>query len=44
LVRKLANTTLDVSGWHANRTVLQMLINKVMADNKLAYGSSSLSQ
>jgi amidase len=35
LVRKLANTTLDISGWHANRTVLQMLINKVMADNKL---------
>src|SRR5262249_38061414 len=24
-----------ISGWHANRTVLQMLINKVMADNKL---------
>jgi Asp-tRNA(Asn)/Glu-tRNA(Gln) amidotransferase A subunit family amidase len=35
LVRKLANTTLDISGWHANRTVLQMLVNKVMADNKL---------
>ncbi len=35
LVRKLPNTTLDISGWHANRTVLQMLINKVMADNKL---------
>jgi len=35
LVRKLANTTLDISGWHTNRTVLQMLINKVMADNKL---------
>jgi Asp-tRNA(Asn)/Glu-tRNA(Gln) amidotransferase A subunit family amidase len=35
LVRKLANTTLDISGWHANRTVLQILINKVMADNKL---------
>jgi len=35
LVRKLANTALDISGWHANRTVLQMLINKVMADNKL---------
>ncbi|MCL2428864.1 MAG: amidase family protein [Alphaproteobacteria bacterium] len=35
LVRKLDNTALDISGWHANRTVLQMLINKVMADNKL---------
>jgi Asp-tRNA(Asn)/Glu-tRNA(Gln) amidotransferase A subunit family amidase len=35
LVRKLANTTLDISGWHANRTVLQMLVNKVMADNQL---------
>ena len=35
LVRKLANTTLDISGWHANRTVLKMLVNKVMADNKL---------
>src|SRR5450631_198158 len=28
LVRKVANTTLDISGWHANRTVLQMLVNK----------------
>jgi amidase len=35
LVRKLANTALDISGWHADRTVLQMLVNKVMADNKL---------
>jgi len=35
LVRKLPNTTLDISGWHANRTVLQMLVNKVMADNRL---------
>jgi Asp-tRNA(Asn)/Glu-tRNA(Gln) amidotransferase A subunit family amidase len=35
LVRKLANTTLDISGWHTNRTVLQMVVNKVMADNKL---------
>jgi amidase len=35
LVRKVANTTLDISGWHADRTVLQMLVNKVMADNKL---------
>jgi Asp-tRNA(Asn)/Glu-tRNA(Gln) amidotransferase A subunit family amidase len=35
LVREVANTTLDISGWHANRTVLQMLINNVMADNRL---------
>ena len=35
LVRKRDNTRLDISGWHANRTVLQMLINKVMADNRL---------
>jgi Asp-tRNA(Asn)/Glu-tRNA(Gln) amidotransferase A subunit family amidase len=35
LERRLPNTALDISGWHANRTVLQMLINKVMADNKL---------
>jgi amidase len=35
LVREVANTTLDISGWHANRTVLQMLVNKVMADHKL---------
>jgi amidase len=35
LVRKVPTTTLDISGWHADRTVLQMLVNKVMADNKL---------
>ncbi len=35
LVRKVANTTLDISGWHASRAVLQMLVNKVMADNRL---------
>jgi Asp-tRNA(Asn)/Glu-tRNA(Gln) amidotransferase A subunit family amidase len=35
LVREVASATLDISGWHANRTVLQMLINKVMADNRL---------
>jgi amidase len=34
-VREVANTRLDISGWHANRTVLQMLVNKVMADNQL---------
>ena len=26
---------LDINGWHAQRTVLQMLVNKVMADNSL---------
>jgi amidase len=35
LVRKVPITALDITGWHADRTVLQMLINKVMADNKL---------
>lgn len=35
LVRSLDNTRLDISGWHAARTVLQMLINKVMGDNRL---------
>jgi amidase len=35
LVRKVPVTTLDITGWHADRTVLQMLINKVMADNRL---------
>ncbi len=27
--------TLDVAGWHALRTTLQMLVNKVMADQRL---------
>jgi amidase len=35
LVRKVPISALDITGWHADRTVLQMLINKVMADNKL---------
>jgi amidase len=35
LVRKVPITGLDITGWHADRTVLQMLINKVMADNRL---------
>ena len=35
LVRKIPITALDITGWHADRTVLQMLINKVMADNRL---------
>jgi hypothetical protein len=35
LVRKTPVTDLDISKWHAVRTTLQMLVNKVMADNKL---------
>ena len=35
LVRKVPVTTLDITGWHADRTVLRMLINEVMADNRL---------
>ncbi|MDB5762899.1 MAG: amidase [Herminiimonas sp.] len=35
VVVKKPITTLDVSGWHARRAVLQMLVFKVMADNKL---------
>jgi amidase len=35
IARKVAVKTLDINGWHAQRTVLQMLINKVMADNRL---------
>jgi Asp-tRNA(Asn)/Glu-tRNA(Gln) amidotransferase A subunit family amidase len=35
LVRKVPITGFDITGWHADRTVLQMLINKVMADNRL---------
>jgi amidase len=35
LVRTFPNTRLDITGWHADRTVLQMLINKVMADDAL---------
>jgi len=35
LVRKIPVTDLDISKWHAVRTTLQMLVNKVMADNKL---------
>jgi Asp-tRNA(Asn)/Glu-tRNA(Gln) amidotransferase A subunit family amidase len=31
----LASSSLDIGGWHVNRTVLQMLVNKVMADNRL---------
>jgi amidase len=34
-MRKIAVADLDVAGWHAHRTVLQMIVNKVMADNRL---------
>jgi amidase len=35
LVRTVVFPNVDISGWHAERTVLQMLISKVMADNWL---------
>jgi Asp-tRNA(Asn)/Glu-tRNA(Gln) amidotransferase A subunit family amidase len=35
LLRTVIFPNVDISGWHAERTVLQMLINKVMADNRL---------
>jgi amidase len=35
LVQKIPTTTLDISGWHTRRTVLQMLVFKVMADHRL---------
>ena len=35
LVQKTPVTTLDISGWHTRRTVLQMLVFKVMADHQL---------
>jgi Asp-tRNA(Asn)/Glu-tRNA(Gln) amidotransferase A subunit family amidase len=35
LTRKIPVTELDISKWHAVRTTLQMLVNKVMADNRL---------
>jgi amidase len=35
LLRTVVFPNVDISGWHAERTVLQMLINKVMADNGL---------
>ena len=34
-VRKVPVSDLDISKWHAVRTTLQMLVNKVMADNRL---------
>jgi Asp-tRNA(Asn)/Glu-tRNA(Gln) amidotransferase A subunit family amidase len=35
LVRKVPVVDLDIRGWHAVRATLQMLVNKVMADNRL---------
>jgi Asp-tRNA(Asn)/Glu-tRNA(Gln) amidotransferase A subunit family amidase len=35
VVQKTPVTTLDISGWHTRRTVLQTLVLKVMADNRL---------
>ena len=35
LLRKVPVTELDITRWHAVRTTLQMLVNKVMADNRL---------
>jgi Asp-tRNA(Asn)/Glu-tRNA(Gln) amidotransferase A subunit family amidase len=35
LIRKTPVSDLDISAWHAVRTTLQMLVNKVMADNRL---------
>jgi amidase len=34
-VRKTLVSNLDANGWHAQRTLLQILVNKVMADQKL---------
>ena len=34
-MRKVSITGLDITGRHADRTVLQMRVNKVMADNRL---------
>jgi Asp-tRNA(Asn)/Glu-tRNA(Gln) amidotransferase A subunit family amidase len=35
LMRKIPAADLDIARWHAVRTTLQMLVNKVMADNRL---------
>jgi amidase len=35
MVQKLPVTSLDITGWHAMRATLQMLVNKVMADHRL---------
>jgi Asp-tRNA(Asn)/Glu-tRNA(Gln) amidotransferase A subunit family amidase len=35
MVQKYPVTSLDITAWHAVRTTLQMLVNKVMADHRL---------
>ena len=35
MVQKFPVATVDITAWHAVRTTLQMLVNKVMADNRL---------
>ena len=35
MVQKLPVANVDITAWHAVRTTLQMLVNKVMADNRL---------
>jgi Asp-tRNA(Asn)/Glu-tRNA(Gln) amidotransferase A subunit family amidase len=35
MVQKLPVANLDITAWHAVRATLQMLVNKVMADNRL---------
>jgi Asp-tRNA(Asn)/Glu-tRNA(Gln) amidotransferase A subunit family amidase len=35
MVQTFPVTSLDITGWHAVRTTLQMLVNKVMADHRL---------
>jgi Asp-tRNA(Asn)/Glu-tRNA(Gln) amidotransferase A subunit family amidase len=35
MIQKLPVANVDITAWHAARTTLQMLVNKVMADNRL---------
>jgi len=35
LVRRTPITNLDINDWHVRRTILQVLVNKVMADHRL---------
>jgi Asp-tRNA(Asn)/Glu-tRNA(Gln) amidotransferase A subunit family amidase len=35
MIQKLPVANVDITAWHAVRTTLQMLVNKVMADNRL---------
>ena len=35
MVQKFPVANVDITGWHAVRATLQMLVNKVMADNRL---------